>query len=209
MQLTGVRHWRPLASLKRRDLLLGIGTTAFLAGSGIGVEALLADPGSGAPPAAFLETSRFVTGSALSDEAAIARAWSQLVALDAGFPQAVGRLNAAVHGAGLRNMAEYMASPLAKDADLFKTATTIVSAFYLGYTGTFVDHSVKDDTGFVTFAGALMWRPTIDATVIPTYSRGGTDFWIDPPEGTPTPKGAASVSQWQGSTPASHSPQKA
>lgn len=209
MQLTGARNWQPFAPLKRRDLLLGIGTTAFIAGSGIGAEALLAAAGPATPPPGFVEASRFVTGSALSDDGAIARAWSQLTALDAGFPQAVVRLNAAIHGAGLKTMAEYLASPLAHDADLSKTAKTIVSAWYLGYTGTFVEHAAKDDTGFVTFAGALMWRPTIDATVIPTYSRGATDFWINPPEGTPAPKGAAGVSEWQGSTPASHSPQKA
>lgn len=207
MQLTGALTWQPIASLKRRDLLLGIGTTALIAGSGVGAGALFADPGAVTPPADFLAVSRFVTGSALSDDGAIARAWSQLVSLDAAFPEAVGKLNVAIHGAGLHSMADYLASPLSQDAALKKTAETIVSAWYLGYTGDFVEHAAKDDTGFVTFAGALMWRPTIDATVIPTYSRGATDFWIMPPEGTPVPKGAAGIADWQGSS--SHTPQKA
>ncbi len=194
-----------VASPKRRDLLLGIGVTAMIAGGGVGTDALLAAPTVSAPPATFVAMSRFVTGSDLVDDAAITRAWAQLVALDAGFPAAVAQLAGAVDKAGLKTMTEFLASPLGKDAALLNTARTLTSAWYLGYTGTFASHASKDDTGFVTFAGALMWRPTIDATVIPTYSRGATDYWIDPPAGTPVPKGAASVRDWRGSGAAANS----
>jgi len=33
----------------------------------------------------------------------------------------------------------------------------------------------------VTFTGALAYEPTADATVIPTYSRGKTNYWVNPP----------------------------
>lgn len=188
-----------LISVKRRGLLLGIGTTALMAGMGIEVGAFGAAPADTLPPAAFVEISRFVTGSKLDDASALGRAWSQLVALDAGFPNSVRNLTAAVKLAGLASMAAFMASPLAKDAALVKTATTIVSAFYLGFTGTSVSHRDKDDTGFVTFVGALMWRPTIDNTVIPTFARGKTDYWIEPPAGTPAPKGPQGQPSWQAS----------
>ena len=202
-------QWRP-ASLKRRDLLLGIGVTAMIAaGGGVGIDALLAAPEAARPSADFVVVSRFVTRSDLSDPAAIARAWGQLVALDATFPDAVARLGAAIRQGGARTMADFLASPHGGDAALLKTARTITSAWYLGYTGTFASHASKDDTGFVTFAGALMWRPTIDATVIPTYSRGATDYWIDPPPGVPVPDGTAAVRDWQGSAPTAQPPKDA
>jgi hypothetical protein len=185
-------------SFRRRSLLLGIGATALLAGMGLGLaEALPSDAST--PTVAFVEISRFVTGSHLDDAHAVGRAWTQLVKLDAGFPDAVRKLADAVKQAQLASMAAFMASPLAKDEALAKTATTIVSAFYLGFTGTSVAHRATDDTGFVTFAGALMWRPTIDNTVIPTFARGGTDYWIKPPAGTPVPKGPQGQPAWQGS----------
>lgn len=208
MDQTAAGPAAPLITLRRRGLLLGIGTTALAAGMGLGSIARGNAAAGAPPPAAFGEISRFVTGSQLDDSRAIDRAWTQLVALDAGFPQAVQRLAQAVKQAHFGSMAAFMASPLAKDAALIKTATTITSAFYLGYTGTAIDHRVKDDTGFVTFAGALMWRPTIDATVIPTFARGGTDYWIQPPAGTPVPNGRKGQPDWQGSA-SSSTPAKA
>ena len=187
-------------SLKRRSLFLGIGTTALMAGMGLSI-ATAAPSAAGAPSAAFVEISRFVTGSHLDDANAVGRAWAQLVKLDAGFPDAVQKLSDAVKQAQLTSMAAFMASPLAKDEALTKTASTIVSAFYLGFTGTPVAHRATDDTGFVTFAGALMWRPTIDNTVIPTFARGGTDYWVQPPAGIPVPKGPQGQPEWQGSAP--------
>jgi hypothetical protein len=46
-----------------------------------------------------------------------------------------------------------------------------------------------------------MYRPTLGMTVIPSYARGATDYWIDPPAGTPIPKGAAGIREWP-TTPA-------
>lgn len=208
MDQTAAAPAAPLISLRRRGLLIGIGTTALAAGMGLGTIAHGTAADGAPPPAIFVDVSRFVTGSRLDDSQAMGRAWSQLVALDAGFPDAVQHLADAVKQAQMGSMAAFMASPLAKDAALLRTATTIVSAFYLGYTGTAIDHRVKDDTGFVTFAGALMWRPTIDATVIPTFARGGTDYWIKPPAGTPVPAGPKGQPDWQGSTSSSN-PSKA
>lgn len=185
-------------SFKRRSLLVGIGSTALMAGMGLGMAAT-APSTAGTPSDTFVEISRFVTGSHLDDASAVGRAWTQLVALDASFPDAVRTLSDAVKQAQLTSMAAFMASPLAKDAALTKTASTIVSAFYLGFTGTPVAHRATDNTGFVTFAGALMWRPTIDNTVIPTFARGATDYWVQPPLGTPVPKGPQGQPAWQGS----------
>jgi hypothetical protein len=203
-QMTATPATRSI-SIRRRSLLAGGGATALIAGMGLGAATTGTSAEGAQPPVAFVEISRFVTGSHLDDAHALARAWSQLTTLDAMFADAVLRLHGAVKDAGLTAMPAFLSSSLGKDAALVKTATTIISAFYLGFTGTPVDHRVKDNTGFVTFAGALMWRPTIDMTVIPTFARGGTDYWVAPPAGIPTPPGASGQPDWQGSTPSSQS----
>jgi len=199
----------PLTALRRRNLLAGIGAVAFLAGSGISVDALLAQAEAAKPSAAFLHVSRFVTSASLDDDAAVTRAWTQLATLDRGFPQAVENLSKAIASSGFKGMTEFLAAPIGKDEALLATARTITSAFYLGFTGTPPSAGHKDTTGFVTFTGALMWRPTIDATVIPTYARGGTDFWVRPPAGTPASRGPQGIAEWRGSASSSNSSKKA
>ncbi len=193
------------AIFRRRDLLTGTGAIAFLAGLGISIDALMAQSANAVPSSEFEHVSRFVTDATLSDKEEMKRAWSQLVALDREFPDAVRRLSAAIKGAGMTAMSQFLASPLAKDEALFAVARTVTAAWYLGHTGSPATANKKDTSQFVTFTGAIMWRPTIDATVIPTYSRGKTDFWVQPPAGTPVPKGPAGVPEWRGSTPSSHS----
>jgi hypothetical protein len=154
--------------------------------------------------ASFLAVSNFVTTTDLDDATAVQRAWEQLCALDAGFAQAVERLHTAITQSGAKTMAQWLAGPAPHDAALMATARTITSAFYLGYTGDPDSQAPHDTNGFVTFTGALMWRPTIDATIIPTYARGGTDYWVKPPAGTPAPKGPQGNPAWTGSTNSSH-----
>jgi hypothetical protein len=184
-------------AIRRRELMIGIATVSLGGAGGFGLGKALAGPsGAAAPPAAFVEMSRFVTGSAIDDTGAIGRAWSQLVALDSGFAAAVTALSNAVHGGGLRDMAAFLASPLGRNDALVATARTITATWYLGGTGVADPVQAKDTSGFVTYAGALMYRPTIDATVIPSYARRGTNYWIDPPAGTPTPPGKTGVRDW-------------
>lgn len=178
----------------RREVMIGGASLALVAaGSAVVGQAPVA---SKSAPDIFLAVSRLVTGSRIDDPAATDRAWAQLVALDAAFPAAVQRLHAAIAAAGIRDMAALLASPLGEDVALIATARAITSAWYLGYTGKPVSLRAKDTTGFVTFTGALMYRPTIDATVIPTYARGRTDFWVDPPAGTPVPAGPSGDPAW-------------
>jgi hypothetical protein len=197
------------STFRRRDLLAGTGAVAFLAGLGISIDALLAQSAVAAPSAEFEHVSRFVTDASLSDKAEMKRAWSQMVALDRQFPDAVRRLSRAIKDAGMTTMSQFLASPLAKDEALFATAKAITATWYLGHSGGPATATTKDTSGFVTFTGAIMWRPTIDATVIPTYSRGQTDFWVQAPAGTPAPRGAVSVPEWRASKSSSKSPQKA
>jgi hypothetical protein len=61
------------------------------------------------------------------------------------------------------------------------TVKKIISAWYLGYTGTPVSLRASDNTRFVSYTDAFAYAPTLDATVIPTYSRGKTNYWVRPP----------------------------
>jgi fructose 5-dehydrogenase small subunit len=190
---------------RRNGLLLGIAGAGLLAGGALNVDRLLAQSASAPPaPPSFLAVSNFVTSADLDDATAVQRAWEQLCALDAGFAQAVERLHTAITQSGAKTMAQWLATPVIHDAALMATARTITSAFYLGYTGDPDSQAPHDTNGFVTFTGALMWRPTIDATIIPTYARGGTDYWVKPPAGTPVPKGPQGNPAWTGSTNSSH-----
>jgi hypothetical protein len=61
------------------------------------------------------------------------------------------------------------------------TAKKIISAWYLGYTGIPVSLRASDNTRFVSYTDAFAYAPTLDATVIPTYSRGKANYWVLPP----------------------------
>jgi hypothetical protein len=68
----------------------------------------------------------------------------------------------------------FSASALAKDMTFRATATALTAAWYLG-------HVAHDDHGgkVVAYEKALMWAPTSDITVIPSYSRGAPDYWAE------------------------------
>lgn len=60
-------------------------------------------------------------------------------------------------------------------------ALSIIAAWYLGYAGAPKTDATEDNAQFVTYENALMFRPTVDATVIPSYARGRTNYWAEPP----------------------------
>lgn len=87
-------------------------------------------------------------------------------------------LSAQMKAAGLTTPAAFSASPLAKDPVLHATAIGLTAAWYLGH----VAHDDHDDHGggqVVAYEKALMWAPTADVTVIPSYSRGAPNYWAE------------------------------
>ena len=114
------------------------------------------------------------------------RILTALTVLDSSFPQKVGSLISAMKTYGLKDMSDFKQFA-EQNANQAPVAMSIISAWYLGYTGTpamdatpAVGHPV-DDATFVTYVGALMYAPTADTTVIPSYSRGHTNYWVNPP----------------------------
>lgn len=115
------------------------------------------------------------------DAALSLRILAQCTQNDPAFPEQMKALWGKVGQHHLRSVSQLSASPFYRDPVVKDTAQKIVSAWYLGYTGTPVSLRATDGTRLVTFTGALAYAPTADATVIPTYSRGKTNYWVNPP----------------------------
>jgi len=169
------------AKMTRRRLLetvTSVSVLSALATPGFVSEAF-ADTVSG--QAEFLALSQTLTGRSSLNPGIAARAWADLSTEDSDFPRKSKALAAAMRDANFSDMRKF-SDFAAAHTDLQPTAMKIISAWYLGYTGTPSMNSTVDDARFVTYAGALMYQPTIDATVIPSYSRGHTNYWFYPPK---------------------------
>jgi hypothetical protein len=150
---------------------------------------------------AFRTLSAFLTGAPDLDAELAARAFGQLTELDAGFADKAGALASAVATSDAPSIDDFLAHPASSDAAVRTTAVTIVSAWYLGYTGTPISLRAEDDTGFVTFTGALMYGPTMDATVRPTYARAGLNYWVEPPPFVTPPPMPEGIRSWGRESP--------
>lgn len=124
------------------------------------------------PPARFFDLSKTLTGHPELNPALQGPAWRALVAREPNFPEHFAQLSAALPGSSL--------SALASDPTLKAVAMAVIGAWYLGRVGEVKPRS-EDGPAFITYTGALMWRPTVDVTVIPTYSRGGPGHWASAP----------------------------
>ncbi len=149
----------------------------------------------------FGTLSAFLTDTSGIDPAVAARAFGQLTELDQAFPEKTANLADAVSSSLAPSMDDFLAHPASGDVALRETMLTIVSAWTLGYTGTPVALRAEDDTGFVTFTGALQFRPTMDATVRPTYARAGLNYWIEPPPFVTPPPMPPGIRSWGRESP--------
>ncbi|MFG6138704.1 sugar dehydrogenase complex small subunit [Halomonas sp. THAF12] len=176
--------------LPRRRLLKGMvfampalwlmGQNGFLTSSYAAVET------ERVAPSDFMSLSRLLTGhSDIADELADV-AWAALCQRNEKFAERFAALSKAAARSGLERFEDYPDSSIALDPGLKATAVDIVSAWYLGRVGR-VDGFSDASSTMVTYHDALMWRPTIDVTVIPTYARGGPGHWAEPPHGV-TPR---------------------
>jgi hypothetical protein len=184
-----------------RRTFLTTGAAAFAAFSSGYAWIVTPAAGAEAPDAeAFRALSQFLTGADQLDPVQAERAFAQLAALDDNFPEKAATLNEAVTNSGAQSVDAFLAHP-SSDGDLRTTTTAIVSAWYLGYTGTPISLRAEDDTEFVTFTGALMFEPTIDATVRPTYVRAGLNYWMEPPDFVTAPPMLPGMKSWGRESP--------
>lgn len=169
-----------IALTRRTFLLYGITFTGVAAlDAKLNAGAALAAQPEAMATADFVSLSQFLTGHSSLDAGLAARALEQLRTLDTAFDHKLAALAAAIAAAGAKTMDDFLAAN--PEAPLRTTATTVVSAWYLGYTGTPDLSKMEDQARFVTYREALMFKPTLDVSIIPTFSRGPNGFWTEPP----------------------------
>lgn len=127
------------------------------------------------------QLSLFLTERDALNPSVLLRVLARCTEADPLFTQKMNRLWSQIQQHGVSLASLLAGSPVYHDPVMKDTVQKIVRAWYLGYTGTPVSLRAVDDTELVTFTGALAYTPTLDATVIPTYSRGHTNYWVYPP----------------------------
>ncbi|KAF1050203.1 sugar dehydrogenase complex small subunit [Xylophilus sp.] len=163
------------AGVSRRTLIGGAALTG--AALAVGGTAVLGTRNAFAAAVSsedFLRLSEFVTGGKSLTAGLAARYQAALARHDKAFDEAAAALQRHVAETKPGSIDELVAQP-DLDPALRKTVTQIVSAWYLGVVG--------DDNGveLISYANALMYRPTEGAVVIPSYG-GGPDSWGDKPQ---------------------------
>ncbi|TCV99681.1 sugar dehydrogenase complex small subunit [Biostraticola tofi] len=154
-------------NLSRRRLLQGMGIlslgaicNAIFPAQGIAAEQM-ANNG-------FLDVSQFLVsrpaGPILGQ-----RYFEALTRHDAQFGQKLSSLQAVLKQHNFAHVDDFLAAFGADNAD-WQTAKRIISAWYTGVVG---DGS---DLELIAYAGAMMYLPTKDILVVPTYG-GGPFYW--------------------------------
>jgi fructose 5-dehydrogenase small subunit len=150
-------------ALSRRSLLRG---TAIL--GGLAIAASLAGPVSvfaaDDSVASFTQLSEFLTGYTL-DPVLGARFLAALKKRDADLDASLAALSQLIKQSGVPNMDGFLALT-GTDPALMKTATKVVSAWYLGVVGE------PEDAELITYADSLMYRPTKGLLTVPSYGPG-------------------------------------
>ncbi|TMV69652.1 hypothetical protein FGG78_30625 [Thioclava sp. BHET1] len=173
--------------MRRREFLIS------LAAAPLALQAGQAMAAGAEPSVEALKAARVLTGRAELSAVAIGRAEALLEAGDSGFKTRLAALAQAIGSAG-PTQREAVIHALS-DADA-KTATELVTPLYLGFTGTPSTVSDTDSARFVTFLDALMYEPTADNLLRPTYARGGANYWTAPPAGVTVPAMDPNIAEW-------------
>jgi len=162
------------SGLSRRNLLRGSVTLGLmtLAGSVLPWQSVMA-----AEPSidSFIGLSQFLVSRAVNPVLA-ARYYAALARRAPNFAGNVTALNQLIASNGLTHVDAYLALPTL-DASLKATATSIISAWYLGIVGEAADAEL------VAYSQALMYLPTHGTLIIPTYG-GGPATWGAKPADT-------------------------
>ncbi|QHI96710.1 sorbitol dehydrogenase [Xylophilus rhododendri] len=168
------------ATISRRSVLGTIAAAGVLASGGAallgGVPTALA---ATVPADDFLRLSEFLTGGKPLQAALATRYQASLAKHDPKFDEGAVALQQYVAGAKAANIDELLARPDLSEP-LKKSITQIVSAWYLGIVAN------DDDAELIAYNDALMYRPTIDVIVVPSYG-GGPDSWGQKPPVSTTP----------------------
>lgn len=172
-----------MASLAGTALALG-GAGLLAAREGLAATAASAAGTAGATPTAaalpvtdFLRLSVFLTGGQPLDATLAGRYQVALAKRDPQFGDSARALLALIRSTQAATVEQLLDTP--EFQDTLRAATTrIVSAWYLGIVGQ------DADAELISYAEALMYRPTKDVLVVPTYG-AAPGSWGDKPGVTP------------------------
>ena len=179
---------------RRHFLKLMMATPVIVA---MPMQPLLAAP-TDSSVALLLRASELLTGRRGLDIGITERLWTLLCQQDSTFPAQLVSLMARLNALHSEDREQIVAQ---LSDDEVKTALTIISPWYLGYTGHPSTTKAVDDAHFVTFLSALMYEPTRDHTIRPSYSRAGGDYWAEVPPGVTAPGMPAEIRAWGDRSP--------
>lgn len=175
------------AGLSRRQFMLG---SAWFLGAAavpnfvVKAASVLASPQD--QYAQFLELSHFLLGAYPLNEQVAHRIHTALSGRDPAFGQEVAGQLALCRAKAWADVEAYRVSAHFLDqGDSRRLALSIISAWYLGYVGTPSGNTAHDDAQFITYTQALMYQPTAQTLVIPSYVKWGTNYWAQPPALSP------------------------
>lgn len=166
-----------MASLAGTALALG-GAGLLAAREGITATASAAGDAAALPAADFLRLSVFLTGGQPLDATLAGRYQAALAKRDPQFGDSARALLTLIASSQAASIDQLLEAPELKDT-LRALTTRIVSAWYLGIVGQ------DADAELISYAEALMYRPTKDVLVVPTYG-AGPDSWGEPPASSAT-----------------------
>lgn len=154
-------------SLSRRRLLQGMGILSLgaLCNSLFPARALAAEQMA---DNAFLAVSAFLVSRPVGPILG-QRYFTALTRHDAQFPEKLNSLNSLLQQHHFSHVDEFLAAFGADNSD-WQTAKTVISAWYTGVVGT------GSDLELIAYADAMMYLPTKDILVVPTYG-GGPFYW--------------------------------
>lgn len=130
----------------------------------------------------FLELSKFITEKTKLKQILAKSALFNLTLDDNDFLLKIQSLKAALLDNQIKNLADFKSHEIFQNPMIKDLAQKITGAWYLGYTGEPVDFSIVDNVRFVTYTDALMYQPTSDTTIIPSYSKAKPNYWFYPPQ---------------------------
>lgn len=145
-----------------------------------------------------VQAARLLTGRPALPEVIIARAQAFQSELDPTFPDRLATFAQALAKGGATDREAIIAA--LSDADA-ATAIQLISPLYLGYTGAPSTTKAVDNAKFVTYLDALMYEPTADNLLRPSYARGGPNYWTETPEGVTAPEMPADILDWGDKSP--------
>ncbi|MGK3124257.1 sugar dehydrogenase complex small subunit [Candidatus Pantoea formicae] len=128
----------------------------------------------------FHQLCEFLTAKTL-EPSLTQRAYSALSHVDDTFAQKAQQLAGLIHKGRYANIEALKVAP-ELTGEVKQTAMNIIASLYLGYAGTARPGHAEDDTQFVTYTQALMYRQTYAYAPIPSYSRWSTGYWTSVPK---------------------------